>query len=46
MEVNNERKEKTECLDQGIVCTLVFFIPFSKLLMIFTLMVVPIYIMF
>ena len=39
MEVNNQRKEKTECLDQGIVCTLVFFIPFSKHLMILTLMV-------
>ena len=46
MEVNNQRKEKKACLDQGFVFTLVFFIPFSKHLMILTLMAVPIYIMF
>ena len=39
MKVNNKRKEKTECLDQGLVCILVFFILFSKHLMILTLMV-------
>ena len=42
----DRRKETIECLDRGIVCTLVFLIPFSKQLMILTPMAVLIYIMF
>ena len=28
--VNDRKKETTKCLDRDIVCTIVFFIPFSN----------------